>query len=365
MDTTIIQHENAHNQLIYKHEAKTLDNRAELIVRAAQKVVLFKDAKHFNTYGPGRHLLSEELSTPQPRGILAFFKNLFKGKVDESTHEYCDIYFVNEMGNMTIHFKTEHPVVVEDPKLGLFLDVSCGGQFAVKVENINQYMTKFNGAMTAFDNNAFLKRFQRKITSIVNEKIVKTVQEEKIGFLELALHTEKIGKEVERALMPHLNEYGFSLSDFFIESLRVDPESYKKLVAMKQDSIMNETRVKDLRHQHEEMGRAKALIRREEGYTYQEERQFDILEGLTRRVEDKEDLFKQIIDEKTSEQFGNTLTQKIQTMSDESLDKDSTTKVSTKTDKRNTIICPECQTTNLKKTKLCVECGHALQPSPN
>ncbi len=345
---SIIKHDSTDAILAWRHPDDTFTGSTELIVRNSQEAIMFQNGQIFNSYTPGIHQLSAHKKLP-------WWRRFFKKKQEEEKYSYSEIYFINKMGNLNIRWKTESPVVVRDPELELLMNVTADGQFAVKVEDARLFMLKLVGSTKEYTKTDFMNFFRGRLMSIIKDKMVQAIQKDAISFLDMAKHTESIAKNIEEALKPHIEEYGLTISKFYIESMGVEKEDYQKLQEMKQESIMNKSKVEDLRYKEEQLGEATATIRKSQGYTYQEERRFDILEGLTKRTTQPNDHFSENASKQLSEVYatalGSEVTKHTQKVFTEAENKPSKTKKYT---------CSNCGMNNVEHAKYCIECGEKL-----
>ena len=91
------------------------------------------------------------------------------------------------------------------------------------------------------------------------------VYNNKIAVIDIEKHTYDIALELSKILSNHFSKYGISVEEFNIEALKVnqDSQGYKDIFEY---------------HQRVLTSKGKRAGRDIEGYTYQEERKFDVLE---------------------------------------------------------------------------------------
>ncbi len=328
----------------------------KLIVRNSQEAIMFQNGQILENYTPGKHTLTKQ----KPR---TFLQKLFRIKPKAESYTHSEIYFINKMDNLNVRWKTENPVVVRDAEMDLLMNVSADGQFAIKVEDARLLMMKLVGSVGKYTKEDFNRFFRGRLMSIIKEKMVTAIQRDAISFLDMAKHTDKISKAIQEALKPHAAEYGIAISKFHIESMGVDPEDYRKLQEMKQESIMNEARVKDLRYKEEQLGEAKASIRKDQDYTYQEERRFDVLEALAQRTTLKDDTFAKVSSRNMGDAFSESMNNEISHETEEGLNdnknNDYIPKASGQSQKVENF-CSICESENNADAKYCSMCGEEL-----
>ncbi|WP_127587076.1 SPFH domain-containing protein [Paenibacillus koleovorans] len=250
----LVKYDGAPEVLAWKHPEGELTNWTQLIVNQSQEALLFKGGEALDLFGAGRHTLATS-NIP----LLASLVNLpFGGKSPFS----AEVWFINKARTLDIKWGTPTPIQMMDPKFQLPISVRAFGRFNVRIENSRQFLVKLIGTVPVFDQSTLGHYFGGVLLMNINKWISSYLVHQKISILDINAYVGDISKHMEDTLSPLLLEYGIRLLDFSVLSINV-PEG---------DAATQ--RLKD------------ALAKRAEmdilGYTYQQARTFDTLEGAAK-----------------------------------------------------------------------------------
>ena len=247
----VIKHEGPNNLLVWKSPYQDFNTKSQLIVHESQEAVFFKNGQAFDSFGPGRHTL-----TTQNIPLLNKLINLPFG--GESPF-HCEVYFINKVNSMDIRWGTGTHMPIQDPVHGVILPVGANGQFAVQVVDSSKLLTKMVGTIPAFTQDDLVTYFRGILMTNIKDFIANKMIREKLSFLEVHAHLKEISEAIAADLQSQFEEYGIRLVNFCVNAIIVpqDDPSYVQL----RDALARKA----------EMGVL--------GYTYHEQRTFDILEG--------------------------------------------------------------------------------------
>ena len=248
---SVIKYEGPNDVLVWKAPQEDFNTKTQLIVHESQEAVFFKDGQALDLFGAGRHTL-ETQNIP----LLGKLINLPFG--GESPF-HCEVYFVNKVHSMDIRWGTSNHIPIQDPVYGVILPVGANGQFAVQVEDSRKLLVKLVGTIPSFTQIELVKYFRGLLMTNIKDYIAKKMTHDKITFLEIHAHLKDISDAIEQDLQGVFDDYGIKLVNFFVNSIIIpeDDPSYKQL--------------RNALSKKAEMGVL--------GFTYQQERTFDILEG--------------------------------------------------------------------------------------
>lgn len=249
-----IKYEGPNDVLVWKAEEEDFSTKSQLIVHESQEAVFFKDGQALDLFGPGRHTL-ETQNIP----LLGKLINLPFGG---DTPFHCEVYFVNKVHSMDIKWGTGNRIPIKDPVYDIILPIGANGQFAVQVEDSRKLLVKLVGTLPAFTQEELVKYFRGILMTNIKDFIAKKMTQDKLTFLEIHAHLRDISDAITEDLRDIFQEYGIRLVNFFVSSILVpeDDPSYQKLrSALDRKTEMN-------------------LL----GFTYQQQRTFDVLEGAAK-----------------------------------------------------------------------------------
>lgn len=282
---SVIKFEGDNQTFIWKHPCEDFNTGSQLIVHESQEAFFFLNGQILDSFGPGRH----ELST-QNLPLVNHLVNLPTGG-DSPFH--AEVFFVNLCEQMGIAWGTSSKVQYIEPNYGFPLAIGASGEMALAVRNPRALIIKLVGTEVALSQQQLIHYFRSFLQTRVKSAIAKAIERQKLSIFEIDSQLDNLSAEVKELLKPDFAEYGIELTQMMITTV-VKPdgdaiyEHFKTLQFRQfadvrdaqinqQVSIINqETEAKKTAIQ----ARASADKRQIEGYTYQQERGFDVAEQM-------------------------------------------------------------------------------------
>lgn len=253
----VIQYNGNLEDLVWKFPYNNLSIGAQLIVNKSQEAVFVKGGVVCDVFGEGTHTLSSK-NLP----LLDKVVNLpFGGK----SPFVAEVWFVNKVTRRGLKFGTPSPIRVVDPRYAeaeMAIPVRAYGDYSIRVDNGLLLLNEFVGTQHLFTTEDFAEKFSSMVVQELNKYIKKYSREEKISPLDFPEYASEIADYIKQNLKDRFSAYGVSLEDF----------QFANLAPNEDDPV-----VKELYN-----NRLEAVKERErrsiQGISYQQERQFDILE---------------------------------------------------------------------------------------
>lgn len=247
----VIKYEGDNDTLVWKHPAEDFNTKSQLVVHEAQEAIFFKNGKALDAFSAGRHTLDTQ-NIP----LIRNFVQLPFGGVSPF---HCELYYINKVVLMDIPWGTRDPIQVLDAKYNAILPVGAHGRFAIQIEDSKTFLIKMVGTMNQYGKADLENAFRGILLRKVPDHIAKQFEEKQISFVGIAARLDEISSAVEQSLAEEFSAFGVKLVNFNVNSIspREDDPSYIKL--------------------RERMDRKAEMDML--GYTYQEQRTFDVLEG--------------------------------------------------------------------------------------
>lgn len=247
----VVKYNGTPDVFAWKYPSEELGTWTQLIVNESQEAVLFKGGKALDVFGSGRHTL-ETANIP----FLSKVINLPFGGRSPFTAE---VWYINKVHSLDIKWGTATPIQLQDPKYGIFAPVRSFGQFGIKIEDSKKFLVKLVGTLATFDKQSLLKYFRGLYVTKVKDTISSYLVHKQISLLEINAYLDELSTYMKERIEPTMNDYGISLVNFFVNDINIpeDDSAVKKL--------------KDALAKRAEMN----IV----GYSYQQERSFDTLEG--------------------------------------------------------------------------------------
>ena len=252
----VIQYNGSPDVFAWKYPSSELGTWTQLIVNESQEAILVKGGQVCDVFGAGRHTLSTA-NIP----ILSKLINLpFGGR----TPFTAEVWYINKVFALDIKWGTNSPIQLQDPKYRVFVPVRSFGQFGIQIEESKRFLLKLVGTLPQFDKTSILKYFRGVYLTKAKDAISSYLIHKGISILEINAYLDEISEFLREKLQPTFAEYGIRLTSFYVNDINV-PEDDPAVTQLKS-----------------------ALAKRAEmdivGYSYQQERSFDTLEGAAKNT---------------------------------------------------------------------------------
>ena len=276
----IIRKKKADNNIVWKHPKTNFNTGTQLIVEESQEALFFSTGKALDLFTAGKHTLSTN-NIPLLRGIL----NIPTGFKTPFT---CQVYFI-DISEKQSKWGTASKIEFLEPKYNFPIQIGACGEFRFKVEDSRKLVLKLVGIKKDFDATDIDEFFTSQILVKVKDYIANIIKEEKISIFEIDSYLDKMSKSVKEKLEEDFSEYGIKLNDFFITTI-AKPEDNKQYLEFKElffkqgvglataeiEKEIELTKAKADRDVTIIKSEGEAVKRSQEGYTYQEEKQFEV-----------------------------------------------------------------------------------------
>jgi len=247
----VIQYNGAPDELVWKFPYNNLSTGAQLIVNKSQEAIFVKGGAVCDVFGEGTHTISAK-NLPLLEKII----NLpFGGR----TPFTAEVWYVNKVIRRGLKFGTPQPIRVPDPTYnGVDMPVRAHGDYSVRIKDGQMFLNEFVGTQHLFTTEEFVKQFASMVVQELNSGLMRFAVENNISPLRFPMYAPDISDFIQNRLMKKFELYGAEIVDF----------QFAHVGANEDDPAVKA--VMDARFKAEE--------RRSQGYNYQQERQFDILE---------------------------------------------------------------------------------------
>ena len=281
----IIKYEGDNSTFIWKHPCEDFNTTTQLIVHESQEAVFFMNGQALDLFGPGRHTL-ETQNIP----LLQKFTNIPTGG---QTPFHCEVYFINKTEQMAIKWGTDSKVQYVEPTYKFPISIGASGEMALSVEDSRKLLIKIVGTERVLDRNQLTAFFRACLMTRVKSYIAQEMKASAINIFEIDESLEVFSKGIHTRLLGDFKEYGITLNRFFVTTIVKpdgDPQYEKfKELHFRQYADIAEARLRqqtDIIYAQTEAqktvidSQAQATKRAQEGYTYQQERGFDVAERV-------------------------------------------------------------------------------------
>jgi len=361
----VIKYEGDNSTFIWKHPLEDFNWGSQLIVHESQEAVLFMSGQALDSFGPGLHLL-ETQNMPIAGGF-------FKRATDDRTPFHCEVYFINKTEQMAIKWGTDTKMEYVEPTYGFPLQIGACGEMNVRLEDGRKLLINVVGTEHSFTQMQLVQKFRAFLLVRLKPYMVNYIKENRISIFEIDEHLQTMSDSIKASLSTDFQSYGLSLEQFFITSV-LKPEEDRNYRRFKDLHFRNYADVAEakLRQQVgviDQQTAAQRMVieaqgiaqkRSLEGYTYQDERGFDVAERVASN---------QAVGQMTNlgigmgmiSGIGGTVGNHVGGMMQNVLSPKDATAENTATPP-TAAKCPKCGATLPENAKFCLECGAKVEP---
>ena len=219
--------------LIYKFPSDSLVLGSQLIVQEGQVAMFVKSGTICDVFYPGTYTLATD-NIPILKGLI----NIpFGGQTPFS----AEVYFMNTTARLDINWGTIDPIQLIDPKYYVKLRIRAFGQMGLKVLDCTTLFKELIGGMQQADIVKFdkIKEYYRGILVIkVKAAIADAIITNGISALEISTKLESLSSQVKEQISSDFEKYGFSVANFFIQSINFPDEDFNKINKILEDKAV-------------------------------------------------------------------------------------------------------------------------------
>lgn len=281
----VIKYEGDNSTFIWKHPCEDFNNLTQLIVHESQEAIFFMNGQALDLFGAGHYTL-ETQNIPKIGKIL--------NRMSGSTMPFhCEVYFINKTEQMSIKWGTDSKVQYIEPTYRFPISIGVSGEMSLRVEDSRKLLLKLVGTESFLSQQKLVAFFRAFLMTRVKTYIAQYMKNNQVSIFEIDEHLLVFSEELHAKLIPDFANYGVSLEQFFITNVAKPDgerqyETFKELhfrqyadiaeakLRQKTDLIYAQTAAQKLVIDSQ----AQAAKRNQEGYTYQQERSFDVAEKV-------------------------------------------------------------------------------------
>ncbi|MBR5156978.1 MAG: SPFH domain-containing protein [Clostridia bacterium] len=283
----IIKYEGDNSTFIWKHPCEDFNSLTQLIVHESQEAIFFMNGQALDLFGAGRYTL-ETQNIPK----IGKFLNRVTG---DETPFHAEVYFINKTEQMSIKWGTDSKVQYIEPTYGFPLSIGASGEMSLRAEDSRKLLLKLVGTENFLGQQKLVSFFRSFLMSRVKTYIAQVMKTNAINIFEIDENLTMFSDSIKNLLINDFADYGISLERFFVTNiLKPDGDrQYEKSKELhfRQYADIAEAKLRqqtDLIYAQTEAqkvvidSQAQATKRAQEGYTYQQERGFDVATEVAR-----------------------------------------------------------------------------------
>ena len=232
-------------------------------------------------FGPGRHTLET--------GNIPLLRHLINIPTGGVSAFHCEVYFINKTEQMAIRWGTDSKVQYVEPTYKFPISIGANGEMSLCVDDSRKLLVKLVGTERVLDRQQLTTCFRSILMTKVKTYIAQAMRANAINIFEIDESLETFSADIQKRLIPDFLDYGVQLKRFYVTTVVKpdgDPQYEKfKELHFRQYADIAEAKLKQqtdmIQAQTEAQkvvidSQAQATKRMQEGYTYQQERGFDV-----------------------------------------------------------------------------------------
>ena len=281
----VIKYEGDNSTFFWKHPNEDFNSLTQLIVHESQEAIFCMNGQALDLFGPGRYTL-ETQNIPQ-------IGKLLNRSTGDKTPFHCEVYFINKTEQMSIKWGTDSKVQYVEPSYGFPISIGASGEMSLRAEDSRKLLLKLVGTENFLSQQKLVSFFRAFLMTRVKSYIAQVMKANAINIFEIDERLTEFSENIHRLLIPDFADYGIALERFFVTNI-VKPdgdrqyERFKEL-HFRQYADIAEAKLRqqtDLIYAQTEAqkvvidSQAQATKRAQEGYTYAQERGFDVAEKV-------------------------------------------------------------------------------------
>ncbi|CAM5198169.1 Membrane protease subunit (Stomatin/prohibitin family) OS=Ureibacillus acetophenoni OX=614649 GN=SAMN05877842_12210 PE=4 SV=1 [Ureibacillus acetophenoni] len=216
--------------LVYKHPNEKLVLGTQLIVNEGQAAIFVKGGQIYDVFYSGTHTLSTD-NLP----VLSSVLNLFYGNKSPFTAE---IYFINLATKLDLYWGTPDPIQLIDPKYFVKLRIRAYGQLAIRLDEPLLFFKEIIVSLKKDELVEYEKvqdYFRGTLVTYIKTALANKIIKEKISALDISAEIPSISNDLKGKISEELKLYGFTLINFYIQSINFPDEDFEQVNLILQD----------------------------------------------------------------------------------------------------------------------------------
>lgn len=206
--------DDSNNLLVHRYEMTDRDeimNGCQLVVNEGQMVILTKEGKLADVFGPGTHKL-ETKNLPILTKIASWkygFDSPFK----------ADVYYINTKQFINQKWGTSNPVMLRDADFGM-IRIRAFGKYAFRVNDGPTLLRQIVGTTSDYTVDNLKDHFKTMFVSSFSDAVASS----KVSALDIASRYEELAIGLKDSLNPAFVEMGIELSQVYVENVSLPQE---------------------------------------------------------------------------------------------------------------------------------------------
>lgn len=280
--------------IVHKFEYEDFPNGSQLIVGHSQMAFFVNNMSAGSSGAEGGSGQAQasvfigpckiKLDTGNPR--FSLFRNFNNALTGGDSAFHCTVYFINTTHLNDLNWGTQSPIVLMDPVEEVNIHVRAQGLFGVHIEQADEsiavvqamkVLKKIVGTKADFTKTDLIAFMRAKILEYVPNLLADTMIDKNVGILTISKYLKEFSNTIKNELTEHFNNFGLTLDNFSFNNINAPDEDLQAINEMKIAKKRAQLEAEGNANKMDIESAARARQREREGYTYQQERSFDVL----------------------------------------------------------------------------------------
>ena len=283
----IIKYEGDNSTFVWKHPREDFNTSSQLIVHESQEAIFFANGQALDLFGPGRHTLETQ--------NIPFLRRIINIPTGGESAFHCEVYFINKTEQMAIRWGTDSKVQYVEPTYKFPISIGASGEMTLSVADSRKLLVKLVGTERYLDQQSLVKYFRGVLMTRVKSYIAQVMRQNSINIFEIDEQLEEFSEVIHSKLVDDFLEYGINLSKFYVTTIvKPDGDSqyerfkdlhFRQYADIAEAKLKQQTDIIEAQTEAQKVvidSQAQATKRAQEGYTYQQERGFDVAQDAAR-----------------------------------------------------------------------------------
>ncbi len=280
----VIKYEGDNSTFIWKHPCEDFNSLTQLIVHESQEAVFMMNGQLLDVFEAGRHTLETQ--------NIPLIRKFFNKPFGNETPFHCEVYFINKTEQMAVKWGTDSKIEYVEPTYNFPIQIGASGEMTLRVKDGKKLLVKVVGTENGLTQAGLTQKFRAFLMTKFKTYLSTYMRTNKINIFQIDEKLTELSQDMQNQLVPDFDEYGVSLIHFFV-TIIVKPEddsTYNRFkdLHFRQYADIAEARLKQSidiigseTEKQQTILKAEGLAakRNIEGYTYQQERGYDVAQS--------------------------------------------------------------------------------------
>ena len=276
----VIQKKKDDKNIVWRYPKRNFNTGSKLIVNESEEALFFRDGESLDLFGPGKYTLSTN--------NIPLLKRLINIPTGGKSPFTCEVYFIDKTVQQ-MKWGTPSKLEFLEPLYHFPISIGACGEIRFQIEDSRKLIVKLVGISKNFDSTNVDDFFASQILVKVKSYLTNIIKDEAISIFEIDSKLDKISNELKELLEKEFLDYGIKIEKFFLTNI-AKPEDNKQYLQFKElyfkqgvalahaeiDKQLSIVEAEEEAIRTQKEAEAMAYKRKTEGYTYGEEKGFEI-----------------------------------------------------------------------------------------